>query len=143
MEKMTKRNAYEAIVNYANTGLMEYEVDGEKVEVTPEAIADFAQNEIDLLDKKAAKAKERAAQKRAEGDELTAVIREVLSKDEFEFIADITAKVVEKVGEDATQAKVTYRLGQLAENGEAEKTKIVIPASEGAKKKERTAYKAL
>lgn len=136
MEKMTKRNVYEALINYANTGVMSY--DGN--EVTAEALAAFAENEIALLDKKAAKAKERAATKKAEGDELTAVVRQVMSTEEFEPIADIAARIE---GEDVTVAKVTYRLTQLVKNGEAEKQELTIAGGEGQKARKVQGYKLI
>ena len=136
MEKMTKRNVYEALINYANSGVMSY--DGN--EVTAEALAAFAENEIALLDKKAAKAKERAATKKAEGDELTDAVRAAMSTEEFEPIADIAARIE---GEDVTLSKVTYRLGQLVKNGEAEKEQITVPGGEGQKARKIMAYKLI
>ena len=134
MEKMTKRNVYEALINYATSGVMSY--DGN--EVTAEALAAFAENEIALLDKKAVKAKERAATKRAEGDELTAAVRAAMSTEEFEPIADIAARIE---GEDVTVAKVQYRLTQLVKTGEAEKEQITVPGGEGQKARKIMAYK--
>ena len=140
MEKMTKRNVFEALINYANSGVMAY-ADGEaEVVVTAEALAAFAENEIALLDKKAVKAKERAASKRAEGDELTAVVRQVMSTEEFEPIAEIAARIE---GEDVTVAKVTYRLTQLVKNGEAEKQELTIPGAEGQKARKVQGYKLI
>ena len=136
MEKMTKRNVYEALINYANTGVMSY--DGN--EVTAEALAAFAENEIALLDKKAAKAKERAATKKAEGDELTAAVRAAMSTEEFEPIAEIAARIE---GEDVTVAKVTYRLTQLVKNGDAEKQELTIPGAEGQKARKVQGYKLI
>ena len=136
MEKMTKRNVYEAMINYATTGVMSY--DGN--EVTAEALAAFAENEIALLDKKAAKAKERAATKKAEGDELTDAVRAALSTEEFEPIAEIAARIE---GEDVTVAKVTYRLTQLVKNGEAESTDVKIPGGEGVKARTIKGYKLI
>ena len=136
MEKMTKRNVYEALINYATSGVMAY--DGN--EVTAEALAAFAENEIALLDKKAAKAKERAATKKAEGDELTDAVRAAMSTETFEPIAEIAARIE---GEDVTVAKVTYRLTQLVKNGEAEKTELTIPATEGSKARKVQGYKLI
>lgn len=140
MEKMTKRNVYEALINYAVTGAMAY-IDGDAtVEVSAEALQAFAENEIALLDKKAVKAKERAATKRAEGDELTAVVRQVMSTEEFEPIADIAARIE---GEDVTVAKVQYRLTQLVKAGEAEKEQITVSGGEGQKARKIMAYKLI
>ena len=137
MEKMTKRNVYEALINYANGGAMAYVGDEGDVVVSTEALAAFAENEIALLDKKAVKAKERAAQKRAEGDELTDAVRASLTG-EFEPIAEIAARIE---GEDVTVAKVSYRLTQLVKNGEAVKEQITVPGGEGQKARKIMAYK--
>lgn len=138
MEKMTKRNVYEALINYANSGVMAYASDEGEVIVSTEALAAFAENEIALLDKKAVKAKERAAQKRAEGDELTDAVRAAMSTETFEPIAEIAARIE---GEDVTVAKVTYRLTQLVKNGEAEKQELTIPGAEGQKSRKVQGYK--
>lgn len=140
MEKMTKRNVYEALIHYANSGVMAYAADEGDVVVTAEALAAFAENEIALLDKKAIKAKERAATKRAEGDELTGAVRAAMSTEEFEPIAEIAARIE---GEDVTVAKVTYRLTQLVKNGEAEKQELTIPGGEGQKARKVQGYKLI
>ena len=140
MEKMTKRNVYEALINYANGGAMAYAGDEGDVVVTAEALAAFAENEIALLDKKAVKAKERAAQKRAEGDELTDAVRAAMSTETFEPIAEIAARIE---GEDVTVAKVTYRLTQWVKNGEAEKQELTIPGAEGQKARKVQGYKLI
>jgi hypothetical protein len=140
MEKMTKRNVYEALINLANTGNLVYASDEGDVTVTGEALIAFAENEIALLDKKAVKAKERAAQKRAEGDELTDAVRAVMSTETFEPISEIAARIE---GEDVTVAKVTYRLTQLVKNGEAEKSELTIPATEGSKARKVQGYKLI
>ena len=129
MEKITKREMFEAIIALATGGEMKYEA---------EAFVNFCENEISLLDKKAAKAKERAATKKAEGDELTEAVRAAMSTEEFEPIADIAARIE---GEDVTVAKVQYRLTQLVKNGEAEKEQITVPGGEGQKARKIMAYK--
>ena len=134
MEKLTKRSVYEALINYAATGVMSY--DGN--EITAEDLAAFAENEIALLDKKAVKAKERAAQKRAEGDELTDAVRAAMSAENFEPIADIAARIE---GEDVTVSKVQYRLTQLVKAGEAEKEQITVPATETTKARKIMGYR--
>ena len=138
MEKFTKKNIFEAIVSFANGGHMAFEdADGTVHVVTNEALAEFAEKEIAALDKKAEKAKERAAQKKAASDELMDAVREALT-DEFECIADIAAKIE---GDDVTVAKVQYRLNQLVKNDEAEKTDITIPGGEGVKARHIKGYK--
>ena len=133
-KKITKREVLAGIANGVQTG----DYNG----VTVEDIVAFCENEIGLLDKKAIKAKERAAEKKAAGDELTDAVKAALT-DEFAVIADIAAKVAETYGEDATVAKVTWRLGQLVKNGEAENTDVKIPGGEGQKARTIKAYKLI
>ena len=130
MEKLTKRSVYEALLKMVETGTLE---------ITEDELKTFCENEIALLDKKAEKAKERAATKRAEGDALTDAVRGALTG-EFEPIADIAARIE---GEDVTVAKVQYRLGQLVKAGEAEKAEITIPATETSKKRTVNGYRRL
>jgi acyl-CoA reductase-like NAD-dependent aldehyde dehydrogenase len=140
MEKFTKKNMFEAIVSFANGGDMAFEdAEGTIHVVTNEALAQFAEKEIASLDKKAEKAKERAAQKKAASDELMDAVREALT-DEFESIADITAKID---GDDVTVAKVQYRLNKLVGNGEAEKTDLTIPGGEGVKARHIKGYRVM
>ena len=136
MEKITKRNMFEALINLATTGDLAYATDEGTITVTAESLITFAENEIALLDKKAVKAKERAATKKAEADELTDAVRAVLT-DEFQTIAEVASQIE---GEDVTVAKVQYRLGQLAKNGEAVKEQITIEGGEGQKSRKVMAY---
>ena len=132
-KKITKREMFEAIKAGCTTG---------EWTVSDVEIAEFCDNEIALLDKKAIKAKERAAEKRAAGDELTDAVRAALT-DEFAIIADIAAKVAETYGEDATIARVTYRLTQLVKNGEAENGDVKVEGGEGQKTRTIKAYRIL
>lgn len=138
MKKITKREMYEAIRDLAGSGALRMQDFNE--EISDAAVVEFFENEIATLDKRAQKTKERAAQKRAEGDELTDAIRSAMSTEDFEPIADIAARIE---GEDVTVSKITYRLGQLVKNGEAEKTQVEIAGSEGQKKRKVVAYKLI
>lgn len=120
MEKITKREMFEALVAYAESTDMEVQV-GEAV-VTAADFAAFATKEIEQLDKKAVKAKERAAAKRAEGDALMDEVLAVLTR-EFQTAAEVAAQIED---EDATVAKVSYRLGALVKDGKAVKEDIKI-----------------
>ena len=71
-KKITKREMFEAIKTGCTTG---------EWTVSDVEVAEFCDNEIALLDKKAIKAKERAAEKRAAGDELTDAVRAALTAD--------------------------------------------------------------
>jgi hypothetical protein len=105
-----------------------------------EGMVAFAQKEIGKLDKKAAKAKETAAAKKAEGDVLTQIVLDCLT-DEVEAIAVITERVAAQEGcEDVTVGKVQYRLGALAREGKAVKGEVVITATETSKKRTVSGY---
>ena len=130
MEKITKREMFEAIKETFATGSCKYDAD---------VVIAFCDKEVAALDAKAAKAKERAAAKKAEADVLMGQVENALT-DEFAVIADIAA-AVSGVNPDATVSKVTYRLTKLVESGVAEKTQITIPASEGTKARKVNAYK--
>ena len=136
MEKVTKRNVYTAIINYAVSGEMVFDTEDGQVTVGAEELKAFAENEIALLDKKAAKAKESAAKKRAEADELQIAVQAALT-DEFAPIAEIAARIE---GEDVTVSKVTYRLNALVEAGVAEKSDIKVPV-EGKKSRTIKGYR--
>lgn len=127
--KITKRDRYTALIAFLKSA-----------ETVDTDLVEFCENEIALLDKKAVKAKERAATKRAEGDALTDAVRAAMSTEEFEPIADIAARIE---GEDVTVAKVTYRLTQLVKNGEAEKSELTIPGGEGQKSRKVQGYKLI
>ena len=132
-KKITKREMFEAIKAGCTTG---------EWTVSDTEVAEFCENEIALLDKKAAKAKERQAEKKAAGDELTDAVKAALT-DEFATRADIAAIVADTFGEDATIAKVGYRLTQLVNAGVAEATDIKIPATETSKTRTIKGYRLL
>lgn len=132
MEKTTKKQMFEALVNFANEGALVFEnEDGEMVIVTNDVLLAFAENELEQLDKKAAKAKERAAAKKAEADVLLDAVKEVLT-DEFET-RDAIAEKIDM--EDATVAKVGARLTKLVNEGFAVKEDITVEGADGKKKK--------
>ena len=97
-----------------------------------EGILGFIDHEVELLEAKAAKAAERAASKKADGDELRNAVQAVLT-DELQTIDVITAQIE---GEDITKAKVTARLTQLVKAGVA--TKDMVKTEDSRKV---TAYK--
>lgn len=126
--KITKREMFELIKGIAT---------GDNVEVDAEAVVEFCDKEIAALDAKAAKARERAAAKRAEGDALKDLVAGALT-DELQTIADITVKVAE-TDADATAGKVGYRLRALENEGVAIKEKVKIKGETGTR--EVVAYK--
>lgn len=122
-DKLTDRKIYTAIA------------EGTLEDLDTDAIVAWAEKKIAQLDHKADKAKERAAEKKAESDALTTAILATVG-DEFETIADIAARIE---GDDVTVSKVSYRLNAAAKAGTLEKGEITI---EGDGKKRRVvAYK--
>ena len=132
MEKITKREMFEAIKETFETGSCKFDA---------ETVMAFCDKEIASLDAKSVKAKERAAAKRAEADELMTQVREALT-DEFQTIADIASVVVE-VNPEATISKVQYRLTKLVEANVAEKAQMTIPATETSKARRVQGYKLM
>lgn len=132
----TKREMYELIKALVDTGV----ISGELTEtgITEADVAEFCTDEIELLDKKAAKAKERVATKKAEGDALLDAVRDALSADEFQSIPDITTRIDD---ENVTVARVTARLKKLLDAGEVEKDQITISGTDGKKSRKIVAYR--
>ena len=106
-----------------------------------EAMADnanvvaYCDNELALIDKKNAKARERAAAKRAEGDELQGEVLAVIT-DAPQTRDDILVAVVDATGNDElTVGKIQSKLNNLVEAGKIEKYKV--KTEDG---KQKTAY---
>lgn len=107
VKKVTKKEYY---------GMLKEVIENSNVENQAELV-EFVEKQIELLDNKAAKAKEKAAEKRAEGDELRATVEATLTE-EYQTIADITEQIDD---EEVSKAKVTARLTQLVKEGLAVK----------------------
>ena len=135
--KITKRNYFEALIAMVDAGTINAITDV-NADITPDMVKTFAMNEIELLDKKADKAKERAATKAAAGDVLTETIKGVLTA-EHKTIADVTAAVAE-IDPEVTTSKVTYRLSKLVEAGVATKSEVVVPGVDGGKSRKLQTY---
>lgn len=90
--------------------------DASEVDMRDEILG-FIDKEVAALDVRAEKAKERAAKKREESDELRQAIFEVLTG-EGQTVADIVDKLDR---EDVTRQKVVARLTQLIKDGKVQK----------------------
>ena len=123
-KKITKREYFEMLKEIVNESNNENK--GELIY--------FIESQIASIETKAAKAKERAAAKKAEGDALRETVKSVLTN-EFQDAETITALVD---GEDVTKNKVIARLTQLVNLGEVEKTDIKNESG-----KTRKAYKLI
>ena len=129
--KTQKLNAIITILDNADINSIVIPVGEDEVEVSKEALVAYCEAEIEALAKKAAKAKENAAKKKAE-DPLLDIVKAALTS-EPQTIADIATKVVE-VNADATTAKVTARLTKLINAGEAVRSEVSVANSEGKKR---------
>ena len=87
-------------------------------------LEEFLVVQIEQLDRRAAKAKERRAEKKAEGDALEGIVAAALTE-HLQTAADITEKVSEEV-EDVTKAKVVARLTKLVKKGVAGKLQVKV-----------------
>lgn len=112
-KKITKKEMFAAI-----RGMVE------NVETVGDIPADevlaFIDKQVEQIDKKAASAKAKAAEKKVDGDALREQIAAVLT-DELQTVDAIVAQVE---GEDITKSKVVARLTQLLEGGIAVKEQV-------------------
>lgn len=129
MSKLTKKNIYDALINFANSGAMECTIGEEKHTITSEELFNFATNEKAQLEKKNVAARKRAADKAA-ADELLNAVASVLT-DEFQTIAEVTDCIE---GADVTTAKIQYRLNSLVKAGEAEKQEMKVAGADSKKR---------
>lgn len=109
-KKLTKKDYYE---------ILKTTVEGIEVE-NKEDLLTFIDRELELIENKSAKAKVRAAEKKAEGDELRATVKAILTT-ENQTIDEIFGQIE---GEDLTRAKIVARLTQLVKTGEAKKEEV-------------------
>lgn len=110
VKKATKKENYEMLLEI---------VENSNSEIKAELV-EFITKQINSIDAKAAKAKEKAAEKRAEGDELRAAVKAVLTN-ELQTAETILGQIE---GEELTKAKITARLTQLIKAGEAVKEEV-------------------
>ena len=131
MEKITKKQKYEAIIAYLT---------GEDTVLSETDMIQFCQEQIADLDKKAAKAKERAQKKKDEGDALTDLVYSVMT-DEYQTGVEIAAAVLAQLEEDTdvTAAKVTARITKLVNAGAVVKEQVTVECE--GKKSKKMAYK--
>lgn len=108
IQKVTKKDNYEFLKRL----VAEAQIDNR------DDLTFFIDKQIAAIDYKAEKAKERAEERKAEGDELRSVVEAVLTE-EYQTVDEIMEQID---GEDLTKAKVVARLAQLVKNGDAVKT---------------------
>ena len=101
--KVTKKMVLEAI---AGADLKEVDFGPD---VTAEHVISYCKATLAQLDAKAAKAKEKAAEKKAANDELKEVVASVITN-EYQTVDEIVAQIE---GDDVTRGKVVNRLTAL------------------------------
>ena len=111
-KKVTKKDMYNGLIATLTENF------GDEVQ----DYVEFLQGEIDALDKRAEKEKERRAAKKAEGDDLKDAVADAIAAEPktAEDIADELADTFPEI----TKAKVTYRASQLVKDGAIYKTQI-------------------
>lgn len=113
MKKITKAQMYTIIMDGIETGDFAVSVD---------EIKDFCAKEIESLNKKSANSNTAAARKREEETiALTNMISAVLDTEEYKTIAEIAEELND---ESMTPQRITYRLKQLIDTGNAEKLEV-------------------
>lgn len=105
--KVTKKMVLEAIAG-ADLKAVDFGPD-----VTVEDVIAYCDTTLAQLDAKAAKAKEKAAEKKAANDELKDVVASVITN-EYQTVDEIVAQIE---GDDVTRGKVVNRLSALAKEG--------------------------
>lgn len=129
--KITKKMFYEGLIAY---------IQGEDTAISETDMITFCEAQIADLDKKSAKAKERAEKKKAEADFLTDLVYSVMT-DEFQTGAEIATAVLAQLPEDTdvTAAKVTARITKLVNAAAVVKEQVTVEVE--GKKSKKMAYK--
>ena len=125
--RMTKMDKFEMIEDILGN------IDGENVDM----LIEFVQAEKAALARKAAKAKEKAAEKKTEIDELGEAVLGVLNAEPK--TRDEVFALVEDFSEEVTLAKVGARLTKLVDAGKVVKSEVKGVTASG-KKTTRMAY---
>ncbi len=113
-KKITKKDYYTMLKE-----IVEESKDIE-TEISKEELLEFIDKQVASINAKAEKAKEKAAEKKANGDELREVVQSVLTK-EYQTIDAIVNQIE---NEKITKAKVTARLTSLVKAGLATKSDL-------------------
>lgn len=129
MKKFTNKDRYTAIIAALN---------GAETEIATDELVEFCQKQIDALDRKSVKAKEKADARKEALDELTDTIYDILT-DEPMTIGQILEILDD---DDLTNAKVSNRCLKLAKAGRAVKSEVTIPGDKeaGTKTRKLVAY---
>ena len=129
MKKITNKDRYTAIIATLT---------GAETEIATDELVEFCQKQIDALDRKSVKAKEKADARKKALDELTDTIYGILT-DEPMTINEIL-EILDN--DDVTNAKISNRCSKLAKAGRAVKSEVTIPGDKetGTKTRKLVAY---
>lgn len=110
-KKITKRSAFEQVQNILMDAVSADVIDSD----TCNTLVAFFDNEIDLLDKRAARAK--TTKPKAEEDILTTLAIAVMGSDTMTIPEIVEAINADNPDVDATPQKMVYRLNKLVKSG--------------------------
>lgn len=113
-KKITKKDYYTMLKE-----IVEESKDIE-TEISKEELLEFIDKQVASINAKAEKAKEKAAEKKANGDELREIVQSILTE-EYQTIDSIVSQID---GEEITKAKITARLTSLVKAGLATKSDV-------------------
>lgn len=113
-KKITKKDYYTMLKE-----IVEESKDIE-TEISKEELLEFIDKQVASINAKAEKAKEKAAEKKANGDELREVVQSILTE-KYQTIDSIVSQID---GEEITKAKITARLTSLVKAGLATKSDV-------------------
>lgn len=124
---MTKREIFENILQYVETGVME---------IDNETLRAFACQELSTLDKRNASSKKRSEAKKEAGDLLTKAIQNVLTAE-----PQTAEEILTKINiEDTTATKIQYHIRKLINSGVAQKEKIFLKSEDTNRRRQATVY---
>lgn len=129
MKKFTNKDRFTAIIATLT---------GAEAEVPTDELIAFCEKQIDALDRKSVKAKEKADARKEALDELTNTIYDILTDEPMTI-----GQILEVLDDDElTNAKVSNRCSKLAKAGQAIKSEVTIPADKeaGTKTRKLVAY---
>lgn len=135
-KKITKRSAFEQVQSILMDAMSADVIDND----TCNTLVAFFDNEIELLDKRAAKAK--TSKPKAENDILTTLAIVVMGTDTMTIPEIVDAINADNPDVDATAQKMVYRLNKLVKTGIIECGNTTIKA-EGKPTRKVNTYKVI
>lgn len=129
-KKISDKEFFENVISIMTTG---------EATLDPQEMIEKAQQKIASIERKAERAKELRAEKRAAGDELLELVKACLTND-WNIAANIAAEISEKTGETFSRQKISARLTKLVKDGFAVESDMIL-TKENGKKNTAKSYK--